>query len=396
MTMPLSWLIDLDAWLPPDAVFMARTDLHQTRLLGFQPVNLEAVTGIGLGMFGRRAAVRHRSCATVAFLDLMTLAGLRVEETTLRYDTGEEAHALARQLVQEGHRFLSAYPMPPALYDDSALLVPNSLWHDLNAKSRLHLLVPPQNLAPRHLVNHAQARPMTFTFPVWLKVAGDAATGWGYAVRHCADSSSYQAALDELEALDPKGTLIMESHIKVRRSWCACILVSPDQVIFAGCAEQIFDLPGKQSGSLIDANDAPSSEMATLMTTIGERARQAGFIGIAGCDVGETDEGQLVAFDPNFRLNASSAQVLLHASATARTGAHVTQSVTLRSQRRFPEMTARLERWVACGRFVPTRGLDAHHLAAAQGISTIAGFVVEHSRASATDTMNELQSLMVT
>ncbi|MBE0587227.1 MAG: hypothetical protein IH617_04185, partial [Hydrogenophaga sp.] len=136
----MSWLIDLDAWLPSDVVFMARTDLHQTRLLGFRPVNLEAVTGIGLGMFGRRAAVRHRSCATVAFLDLMALAGLRIEETTLRYDTGEEAHALAQQLVQEDHRILSAYPMPPALYDDSALLVPNALWHALNAKSRLHLL----------------------------------------------------------------------------------------------------------------------------------------------------------------------------------------------------------------------------------------------------------------
>jgi hypothetical protein len=390
----LNHSVDLNHLLPADAAYMARTDLWQTRLLGFTEVNLEAVTGFAVGFLGPRPAVRHHACATDRFFELMELAGQSINERTLCYRTEEEAHQIAHSLVRKGYRLLSAYPMPAQHYRDDMLLVGNALWRQLNAKNQLHQLARPEHLATRRQLTFRDARRHTIRQPVWLKAADDIATGWGYAVRCCIDQNSYLTALDELDALNPGGDVLLEQHVAVCRSWCANMIISSKQVVFAGAAQQLFTQPGKQSGSLIDNDQSPPSSMASLVCDIGERARQAGFQGVAGCDIGEKADGRLVVFDPNFRFNSSSPQVLLHASATARTGTTVSQSVSLHSLLRFPEIAVRLREWIKDGHFIPIRALDAELLPAAQGQSTISGFVTAKNRNMAEAMIDRLRNLM--
>lgn len=140
----------------------------------------------------------------------------------------------------------------------------------------------------------------------------------------------------------------------------------------------------------------PDAGMEALVNSIGKRAQEAGYIGLAGCDIGETSDGRLVVFDPNFRINASTAQVLLHRSAAQRMRASVSMAVSLRTSRPFPEMLTRIRDLVASGLFVPLRGMDAGYLSAANGISSLIGFVLGDSAATASATAALLQQRLGT
>jgi hypothetical protein len=214
--------------------------------------------------------------------------------------------------------------------------------------------------------------------PVWLKAAGQEATGWGYAVRYCPDAAGFDMALSDLRKLGSSDRVIVEEDVPVGRSWCTSIVVQADQTLYAGSAEQIFSEPGHQSGSLIDAmHPMPDPDFAIA---VGEAARRRGFIGVAGFDVGRTPDGRMVIFDPNFRFNASTAQVLLHSAAAARSGLPVSLSVNLTTSLSMSEIARRLAGPIAELWFVPTRLVDAARLPAADGHSIVTGFVLAGSR----------------
>ena len=362
--------------LPADAAWMARSDLQQTRMLGYQEVTLDSVTGLGLGLMGRQPAVRHVATVSDAILELMALAGHRIDEETLRYESFEEAHAHARNLIRRGYRLCSPWPMPAGAYRDEDLVVPLPLWRRLNGKAHLHELVAPEHLSPRQVLGLEAARQHRWCEPLWLKVANEEATGFGYAVRYCETPTAYQAALSELHRLSGAPSYLLETHVSVVRSWCAAFSVADDGTTYLGCAEQLFEHPGRQSGSLIDMARMPTGDATALVVSIGEKARAMGYRGLAGCDLGQAEDGRLVVFDPNFRMNASTPQVVFH-SLLARSGQPVvSRSVNIRTPQPFAELALRLREWIGAGRFVPTRLLDAALLPAAQGRSFVTGFVV--------------------
>lgn len=362
--------------LPADAAWMARSDLQQTRMLGYQEVTLDSVTGLGLGLMGRQPAVRHVATVSDAILELMALAGHRIDEETLRYESFEEAHAHARNLIRRGYRLCSPWPMPAGAYRDEDLVVPLPLWRRLNGKAHLHELVAPEHLAPRQVLGLEAARQHRWREPLWLKVASEEATGFGYAVRHCETPTAYQAALNELHRLSGASGYLLETHVSVVRSWCAAFSVADDGTTYLGCAEQLFEHPGRQSGSLIDMARMPTGDVSALVVSIGEKARAMGYRGLAGCDLGQAEDGRLVVFDSNFRMNASTPQVVFHRLLADGGQPVVSRSVNFRTPQPFAELVPRLREWIGAGRFVPTRLLDAALLPAAQGHSFVTGFVV--------------------
>lgn len=362
--------------MPADAAWMARSDLQQTRMLGYQEVSLDSVTGLGLGLMGRQPAVRHVATVSDPVLELMDLAGYRIEEETLRYGSGEEAHAHARRLIRRGYRLCNPWPLPVGAYRDENLVVPLPLWRRLNGKAHLHELVAPDHLPPRQVLGLEDARLHRWREPLWLKVANEEATGYGYAVRYCETPTAYQSALSELHGMSGAHSFLLETHVPVVRSWCAAFSVADDGTTYLGCAEQLFERPGHQSGSLIDTRRMPTGVVQALVVSIGEKARAMGYRGLAGCDLGQAEGGRLVVFDPNFRMNASTSQVVFH-RLLARSGPPVvSRSVNLRTPQPFADLVPLLREWIGARRFVPTRLLDAALLPAALGQTFVTGFVV--------------------
>lgn len=371
-----------DRLYPENAAFMARTDLHQTRMLGYQPLNIDAVTTTLLGILGTMPTVRHRSGATDEILTFLRDAGLSVTEDMHVYDSGQQAEAIADDLVQKGKRLIWPYPLREGRFPDAAHLVAPDLWQKLNSKECMADLVPTGALPVRRVLPTTQLSPDLPERPAYLKAAGQAATGWGYAVRYVVSDADVVAARDEFATQDVE-RVIIEQAVDVTACWCANLSVVDAGTTYLGAAEQVFSAPARQSGSVIDPAVAFPEHGIALALQIAKSAARQGFRGICGIDIGLTRDGQLVAFDPNFRFNSSTAQVLLHPAAAARSSLAVSVSFSGQSTRTISDIIGQVSGPVADGWFIPTRLLDQAYLPAAGGTSLCTGFVLGRTRAEA-------------
>lgn len=372
---------------------MARSDLYQTRLLGFAPLNIDAVTTLMLGLLDKHSTVRHISCATDEILSCLDDAGLQLDEDMHRYETGEEAEAFADDLIAKGKRLFWPYPLREGRFGDDAHLVSPALYAELNSKENLPALAPGDALAARHILSVAALDDSLAQRPAYLKAAGLAATGWGYAVRYVDSDADIAAARADFEAQGVNRVLVEEA-VDVVTCWCASLGVVDSGATYLGAAEQTFSAPAKQSGSVIDPGRGLPDEGIALAATIAEAARRKGFRGICGFDIGLSRDGGLYVFDPNFRFNSSTPQAMLHAAAAQRSGLGVSFSFSERSTNPMTETIARLKGPISDGWFVPTRLLDHALLPAAEGASLITGFVLGQTQDAATRRAAELKELI--
>lgn len=306
---------------------------------------------------------------------LFRRAGIDLSERTLIYRTEAEARAIALRLLDEGHRIAAAYPFPSGLLPEAGQVVPTALYERLNRKDGLADLVPPEHLAQRSILSIEEAAALPFTAPVFVKHAGPEPTGWGFAVRQCLTGAELRGAVADLAQMGVR-TVAVETAEDVLRCWCVCMVIADDGVEVPGAAMQLFSAAGRQSGSLIDPAQAPPDRVLEIAAHAGRVAQAMGYRGPAGMDIGLTRDGRIIAFDPNFRLNSSTAQVLLHQSAADRTGAGVSLSFNLSTTLPMAEALERLAGPVSESIFIPTRLGDAAELPTADGLSLITGFVM--------------------
>jgi hypothetical protein len=143
---------------------------------------------------------------------------------------------------------------------------------------------------------------------------------------------------------------------------------------------------------MIDPEFMFPDEGRLLSVRAGEAARRMGYRGIAGLDIGLRNDGRLVVFDPNFRANSSTAQLLFHDSAVARTGHSVTRSFHAEPDCTFKALTTRLEAPIRDGWFVPTRLFNGEKHTLSMGRHIVTGFVLGHDRIEAENTAQLLKA----
>jgi hypothetical protein len=384
MPAELRLAVDADLLYPADAAFAAITDLFETRMLGYTVLQLDTVTTMAMGLFGSRSAIRHEAGTGPEVLEIYRRAGMRVTEHMLPYRARHQAEALADELIAAGKRIVWPYPPPAGRFPEGSHLVSPATYRYLNAKENMSAIVPAEHLPERQILSHHQLAKFEPTGPVFLKASGDAATGWGFAVHLCQDQVSFEAARRWFNTYrDSVPAVIVEQYIDVSHCWCAGIAVGRAGTVCFGGAEQLFEAPGKQSGTLIDPDAAfPPAGMA-LAEAIGEAARQRGFQGIAGLDIGLAADGNLVVFDPNFRINSSTSQLLFHQGAATRVGLPVSRSFQVFVGGPFKEVSARLEAPIEEGWFVPTRIFNGEKHPLSDGKHIVTGFVLGSTRAAA-------------
>ncbi|TGD41347.1 hypothetical protein EEB11_18865 [Pseudotabrizicola sediminis] len=386
-------LTPIDVFLPDDAAFMARTELSQMRRLGMNALNLDTVTGHALGVIGRRPSVRHQACVTDEILAFLTDAGLPILEDIRVYRHADQAERHADGLIASGYRLFGPYPLREGRFVPQAQLVPSSLWRSLNSKANLGQLVPSEHLAPRWMWREGGV-PELPTGGVYLKYGGTEATGVGHCVRYCPDADSFARALDWFRAEGCADQLVMEQAIDTDITWCANVSVTETGCLYLGAAEQLLNAPGQQSGSMIDPDFPFPQAGIDLVIHISEVARARGYLGIAGFDIGRAVDGQLIVFDPNFRINACTGQVLLHPAASTRSGLGVSRSFHVTSKLAADELMNRLTPPIADGWLVPTRVIDGRWLDADAPPAACTGFVLGRTREEAAANLLLLKTMV--
>jgi hypothetical protein len=278
-------------------------------------------------------------------------------------------------------------------FPSSGYLVTPALWARLNSKATLAELVPASHLAPRQIHSLSELEGRAFERPVYLKDASLEASGGGCAIRACLDADAWRRALKELREIGAR-RFVVEDALPVERCWCVALVIEQDQTSYAGAAEQVFGTPGQQTGNLIDPEHPLPAEGVRLAVEVGERARRAGFVGVAGLDIGLTSDRRLIVFDPNFRINSSSSQSLLHDSAARRAGSPFSHSTHVSTSLPFAEVARRLAGPIDDGWFIPTRCLDAAWLPGRAGGAVCEGFVLAADRATAITAAERLSALI--
>jgi len=99
-------------------------------------------------------------------------------------------------------------------------------------------------------------------------------------------------------------------------------------------------------------------------------------------------------FDPNFRINACTGQVLLHPAASARSGLGVSRSFHLTSHLGADELMRRLAGCIADGWLVPTRVIDGRWLGTEAPPAACTGFVLGETREEAAANLGLLKTIV--
>jgi hypothetical protein len=387
--------LGLDMLYPRDAVYMSRTDLFETRMLGYTDLLLDTITAMLIGLLNGRSTIRHEAAAGPEVLDIFRCAGIRVAEDMHTYRTKEEAEALADAMIGRGKRLFWAYPLSAGRFPDSSHLVPLALYRYLNSKASLGDIVSAQYRPKRHTLSHEDLANFNPTNPVFLKSSGDAATGWGFAVHYCPDQVALSRARNWFrDYRDSVPAVIVEEAVPLIACWCAGVAVHDDGSQCFGGAEQLFSAPARQSGSIIDPETAFPPEGRLLAVQVGEAGRALGFRGICGVDIGLGHDGRIRVFDPNFRLASSTSQLLYYGDAVARSGLPVSRSFQTRPGGRFQDLARRLAGPIEEGWFVPTRLFNGEKHPLSEGRHIVTGFVLANTRKEVESVAGSLERLL--
>lgn len=390
---PIATLEDL---YPPGTVLTIRTQMNRMRfaLAPDEEFRLDSGSGILIPIVGSIPLICHENTVTPDILAFMRLAGLEPGSETLPYATEPEARALALAHLNEGRPLAYIYPLPAAIHLHPGLLVSDNLYRWLNDKQNLENLVDQEHLPPYVLIKPAEANSVQDLFPgnpIFIKACHPGASGAGYDIHHCPDSEKRAAAIRWMLDYSEHLTAIrVEMALEIATSWCVNLAILAEDCRYLGSAAQIFSSPGKQTGSRIDPDDLPHENVIKLALNIGEKARLMGYRGVAGFDIGIDGTGHPYVFDLNFRLVASTPQVLLHDAAVKRFLGSISESWSMATKEPLRPVMQALKRYVETGQFIPTRIYEGTTLS--RGTSVISGFVVGNNLQEILELSNEMQS----
>ncbi|MFO7569268.1 MAG: hypothetical protein R6W75_05680 [Smithellaceae bacterium] len=379
----ISLLTDLGQLYPKHTVFAPRTVMDHIRWVFDEPFRLDTITGGAMVVMGDMPLICSRQVASPRILEFLDQAGLTPPQDLMTFETEAQSVALACECIRRGDKLVYVYPPPAALQADEFLVVPVPLYNWLNDKVNLSSLVDDAYLPCYQIIEPGRLQDLRDVFPgdiLFIKACYPGASGAGKDVWYCPDPASRNVALANLDALkDGLSGIRVEKAIDIALSWCLSLSILDEGVRYIGAAIQLFDRPGKQSGSRIDPDQMPPEALVNIARSIALRARDLGFRGVAGFDIGITFEGRPYVFDLNFRIASSTAQILLHDQATARINARISESWNVMIRGELSPALDRIASFAQNGSIVPIRLYEA--TPASQDRSLITGMMVANTPA---------------
>jgi len=334
------------------------------------PALLDAITGNQIAVLGEMPMVCSAGAATPTGLELLAEAGLEVPASTHTYRDPQNAIEMAAHFAECGTKVVVQHIYPGGVLSDTALWIDARLLSYLNNKANLAELVPTTNLASRSIVSpgaffgSADSQPL----PVVLKVATGLSTGSGADVAIC-------RTIDDLEATRLRFTgcerLIVESCQSILRNVCLNYAVMPDGTTrYLGFADQDSDANGRYRGNWILFGSSVPDGVIDVGMAIVMRGASLGYRGFAGIDIIETDDARWLVLDLNFRVNGSTAAILLAPAIQHASGACCLHLRSFTCEAAFTNLIAATRSALRSGSLVPLGTFDP----------AVAGYIGQPSR----------------
>lgn len=363
----------------PARVYMPRAHGQNCRWVCPEPALLDARTGQQLCIAGAMPIVCSAASVRPAGLELLAEAGITPAISAHAYDHERQALEIAIQMAQRGNKLVLQHAYPPGVIPQDALWINASLLSYLNNKGNLSELAPAAHVPPRTSVSYTVAflnrRPK---LPVVFKVATGMSTGGGVAVSICRSDDDIADAARRFLSCDQ---IIVESFLDIIRNPCLhYVVMTEGEVRYLGYADQDVTGAGEYVGNWLQLKSVLPKEIVEIGMVIVRRASELGYRGFVGIDFAILSDERAIALDLNFRLNGSTAAVLLAPGISQAYGAGWVHLRKFVSTRGFGGMIAAARSAVRRGKLLPLATFDPQAAGFPDQPVQLSGLVLGDSR----------------
>jgi hypothetical protein len=315
-------------------------------------------------------------------------AGLEPGRNRMEYDAHVGYRHLLEGLQRRKAQTVMQHVHPTEELSPECYWISRELLCFLNNKGNLGRLVPAENLPRREVLSRTSVLPERTPVPVVLKAATDLSSGGGKDVRICRTRRQVRDALRYFASCD---RIVVEELLRFEKSHCVQFGALPDgRILDLGMAEQITDPAGRFLGNWLTAPEETPAELVAIGRAIVERGVALGYRGIAGFDAAVCADGRPVVFDLNFRLNGSTAPLLLHAAMARRMGTALMRYRSWTAADGFEGLERAVRRAVGKGFFLPLCIYDPEGTASPGRRPLLSGVVAGGSREEILEREREL------
>jgi hypothetical protein len=363
------------AWLPRDEAVLDMLTGNQLTILGGMPILCAA------GVSSPEA------------LGLLHDAGFQVPAAPRRYRNGADYLRLLSDVSRSGRKIVVQHVHPITELAPDSCWVPPTTLSFLNNKGNLAELVDAPHRPARRIVTTTRlmAGLSPADLPVVVKAVTDESTGGGIDVLICGSSEELGRAAAYFGVC---GRVVVEDFIKITRNLCLNYAVTAEgRITYLGCAEQVSDAQGKYHGNWIDAE----SEAPAVAVEVGVRVVRAGLVrgywGWVGVDMAIGEDGRVLVFDLNFRLNGSTAALLLAESVRISLGSRVIRLRSWKGRCTYREMLNAAYTAMGKGLLLPLNSYDPVTGGQPHAPPRMAGLIIGGSRDEVKEREGELAAL---
>lgn len=304
----------------------------------------------------------HLAASSLA-LDLLADAGWGLPERLLLFRDPEELLAMILSEVSEGRRVTTSFPLPEGRIPREAHLIAPELRAMLNDKGNLERFVPEVQHPVRRRVDVAELlREPGRCRGAVLKIAtGESGGGRGVLLPPDSEDPVLVRAL-----LRRADSVILEEFLPFTTTRCFNYLID-------GIGEVRF------LGNWFEADDSPEPAAVAAGVEICKRASNLGYRGAAGFDAGFLQDGSFRFVDLNFRMNGSTAPLLLAAEVLRRSGAPAALRTGLRGKTSPSGLASNIRGLIAEKRFFPL-AVVLSEVEASESEFLVSGFLMGSDR----------------
>lgn len=382
----------LEAIYGENLAFCPRPAPETCTWLPRDPVVLEMLTGGMLTVSENMPVLCAASVATPLGLQLLRDAGFS-EPRTYPFSNREDHDRQQAVLLKQGFRLaLQHAPHPDAPTPKNCWIDPRLL-SSLNNKGHLADLVEVPYLPDRSLVAPGELHHLlkACRFPLVIKVASYETTGGGWDVAICRNANDVHHARQTFQHCRQ---VVVEEFLPISRNLCLNYAILPHgEITYLGSAEQITDETGKYYGNWFTTEDNAPSDAIAAGTRIAKKGFEKGYRGCVGMDTAVLESGGIRIYDLNFRLNGSTAALLLAEGIRNRYGQPVMRLAGLKCPKGFEYMVNAIYKAMHEGIFVPLVTCDPRATGIPDEAPRSSGLILGRTRSHVQKRCARLQKL---
>lgn len=393
----------MSAWLKPiqslsqiygsDVIYSPRPSSNACTWLPHDEFILDSMTGGQIPIAGEMSILCAAGASTPEGLQLLHDAGFDIPGLVLRYFGATDYLYKLKSLYKERKKIALLYVHPVFELPPEACWVKPETLSFINNKANLAILVNSDHLPKRRMLAPSRLvieRP-SHRFPLVVKAVTDESSGGGVDVAICRTLRDLKQATVLFRSCS---RVVIEEFLPIKRNLCLNYAATVEGMInYLGCAEQVSGAEGNYQGNWIDATTTAPSLAIKIGTSVVSAGFSLGYYGCVGIDMAVVEDGRIVLFDLNFRVNGSTAALLLAKSVQRTSGRTVLRFRALQASGTYYDLLNSVYASMHKGIFLPLSSYDPEVGGHPKTRPRLTGLILGETREEVEEHERELSSM---